>query len=187
MNHSTSGFTLIELLVVIAIIALLASIVLTSLGVSRKKGNDSVVQADLNQLQQAMDIYNIDNNNYGAPYDSNFNPVCPTSGDPSIFDNNTAIQSSITALNKINGNLTKCAAGTLAASGNATSYAIASPVSYSTPATQWWCIDSTGHAKLSENNMNFFIKILATVFPAAYAFVQGPHIGGGVGTAAGCP
>ena len=55
------GFTLIELLVVIAIIGLLASIVLASLNSARKKSRDARRQADLKQLQNALELFANDN------------------------------------------------------------------------------------------------------------------------------
>ena len=56
-----SGFTLIELLVVIAIIAMLASIILASLGAARIKARDARRIADLRQLQTAIEEYIGDN------------------------------------------------------------------------------------------------------------------------------
>lgn len=61
MKKSTRGFTLIELLVVIAIIGLLASIVLVSLNSSRKKARDAKRMGDLQQIENALELY-IDSN-----------------------------------------------------------------------------------------------------------------------------
>jgi len=57
-----SGFTLIELLVVIAIISLLASIVLASLNLARKKAADAAVKSDLVNLRTQAAMYYEDNN-----------------------------------------------------------------------------------------------------------------------------
>ena len=55
MSHK-KAFTLIELLVVIAIIGLLASIVLVSVGGTRKKAKDAKVRSDVNQIIEALKI-----------------------------------------------------------------------------------------------------------------------------------
>lgn len=48
---------MIELLVVITIIGILASIVLASLGASRKKGRDARRLTDMKQVQVALELY----------------------------------------------------------------------------------------------------------------------------------
>ena len=61
----TRGFTLIELLVVIAIIAMLASIILSSLNTARSKSRDARREADLKEMQTAVEQYMSDSN--GVP------------------------------------------------------------------------------------------------------------------------
>jgi len=56
MFNKKKGFTLIELLVVIAIIGLLSSIVLVSMGGTRKRARDARRQADLQSIMTAMEI-----------------------------------------------------------------------------------------------------------------------------------
>ncbi len=51
------GFTLIELIVVIAIIGLLASVVLTSIGVSRSRAEITKVIADYKSVANALELY----------------------------------------------------------------------------------------------------------------------------------
>lgn len=51
------GFTLIELLVVIAIIALLASVIIASLGSVQSRARDSRRLDDVNGLQKALALY----------------------------------------------------------------------------------------------------------------------------------
>jgi len=63
-----NGFTLVELLVVIAIIAILASIILSSLGSARVKSRDARRMSDLRQIRNAMELYYAYNGSY---------PNCP--------------------------------------------------------------------------------------------------------------
>lgn len=60
------GFTLIELLVVIAIIGILSSVVLASLSSSRSRGLDAARQKQLEQLSNAVLLYNLDTQSYPA-------------------------------------------------------------------------------------------------------------------------
>lgn len=58
------GFTLIELLVVIAIIGLLASIILASLNTAQQKGRDAKRLADIQDIQNALELYEATCRNY---------------------------------------------------------------------------------------------------------------------------
>ncbi|MBI4086364.1 prepilin-type N-terminal cleavage/methylation domain-containing protein [Candidatus Kaiserbacteria bacterium] len=60
------GFTLIELLVVIAIIGLLASVVMANLNSARAKARNVRRQADLSQIQRALEFYYDTNGRYPA-------------------------------------------------------------------------------------------------------------------------
>ena len=64
------GFTLIELLVVIAIIAIIASVVVASLGVAKNKGIDASIKASLNQARTQAEIFYITANSYSGVCDS---------------------------------------------------------------------------------------------------------------------
>jgi type II secretion system protein G len=63
-NKKTSGFTLIELLVVIAIIALLSSVVMTSMASTRMKGRNATRMTSLKTIQTALELYFTNNNAY---------------------------------------------------------------------------------------------------------------------------
>jgi len=58
------GFTLIELLVVVAIIGILSSIVLSSLSDARASARDAKRLADIKTIQNALEVYYLDNGNY---------------------------------------------------------------------------------------------------------------------------
>lgn len=63
-KKNSRGFTLIELLVVIAIIGVLSSVVLASLNTARQKSRDAKRQADIKQLQIALELYFDANSSY---------------------------------------------------------------------------------------------------------------------------
>lgn len=69
------GFTLIELLVVVAIIGLLATMSLVAISEARIRARDVKRKADLKQIKNALEMYNMDNGVYpragGCTYGSN--------------------------------------------------------------------------------------------------------------------
>jgi general secretion pathway protein G len=60
------GFTLIELLVVIAIIAVLASILMVNFIGVRQRARDGQREANVQQIQSALELYRADNGVYPA-------------------------------------------------------------------------------------------------------------------------
>ncbi len=60
------GFTIIELLVVMAIIAILASGMLALFTSTQEKSRDTRRMEDVRELQKALSLYYIDNNQYPA-------------------------------------------------------------------------------------------------------------------------
>ena len=71
----SKGFTLIELLVVISIIALLSSIVISSLNAARDKARTANARAELNQIATAISLLITDTNRMPGGY-----------GDPALCD-----------------------------------------------------------------------------------------------------
>jgi general secretion pathway protein G len=61
-----AGFTLIELLVVIAIIAILAGLILSTLGYVNRKGAESRARAEVAALSSAIDAYRLEFGIYPA-------------------------------------------------------------------------------------------------------------------------
>ena len=64
-----NGFTLVELMVVIVIIGLLATVVMINVLPSQDKAMTTKARADIATLEQAMEMYRLDNLTYPAPGD----------------------------------------------------------------------------------------------------------------------
>ncbi len=148
MKRYTKGFTLIELLVVIAIIGILASVVLVSLQSARKKGNDSRVISDVQQIRTLLET-NYNGTAYPDLTGANNNVPLAGAGNLKTLEDDIAAQQNAGGLTYSNG-----AGGTylilkLAAENPGKSYAIFAKLP-SSGAT--FCMDSTGATK---NNATF--------------------------------
>lgn len=153
-NNKKGGFTLIELLVVIAIIGILSSIVLVSLNSARKKGSDTRVIADVQQVRDALetgyngsaypDLTNV-NTNGQVPNNAN----CVASNWNNAGGQNNALNAQINDACSQGGanDLNIYTAGT-GATINA--YAIYGKLVSNT--NGYFCIDSTGKTNATENN-----------------------------------
>ena len=131
MKRTLSGFTLIELLVVIAIIGILSSVVLASLNTARGKGRDSAVLANMDSISPQAVLYEDADKTYGTSAND-----C----NAGVFSD-PKLQSILAAVALQNNN----AAPTCYANDTTYSIALQRPSgSGFTPATVYWCIDSTG-------------------------------------------
>ncbi|MDD4996233.1 MAG: type II secretion system protein [Patescibacteria group bacterium] len=63
-TKNKKGFTLIELLVVVAIMGLLSALAVVALNQARARARDARRVADIKQIQTALELYYLDNNEY---------------------------------------------------------------------------------------------------------------------------
>ena len=75
INRKNKGFTLIELMVVISIMALLSSVILSSVTKARDKAQNSATVQGINQYLSVLDRYFLDKGYYPNPFS---NPVSMT-------------------------------------------------------------------------------------------------------------
>ena len=153
------GFTLIEILVVIAIIGILSTIVLTSLGTARTKANDAKVQAELSSMRGQAELFFGEYHDYGSPL-THASEVCRTAGgggssSGTIFQPESISAQSDSLYTLIRGiplgYIVTCYTDPSEGGSQATGWA----VSVENPdATEHWCVDSTGAAKVYGASMD---------------------------------
>lgn len=79
-RRSEDGFTLVELMVVLVIIGLLATVVLVNVMPSQDKAMVTKAKADIASLEQAMEMYRLDNLAYPSGSDGLNALVSPPAG-----------------------------------------------------------------------------------------------------------
>ncbi len=154
------GFTLVELMIVISVLGILASIVFSSMNLSRSRAKETAIQEDLRAIKTQADIYSANNSyNYGAEIniketsDGALNPNGTYSGvGPGTYDTNLSsvnfctnsyVQELIKATGKASGAPVFCSVG-----NGGTTYRVYVPL---TDPTQIFCIDSAGAAYVIAN------------------------------------
>src|SRR4028119_2229917 len=79
-EEGEEGFTLVELMVVIVIIGLLATVVMVNVLPSQDKAMATKAKADIATLEQAMEMYRLDNLSYPSGSDGLNALVSPPAG-----------------------------------------------------------------------------------------------------------
>lgn len=124
------GFTLIELLVVIAIIGVLSSIVVSSIGSSRKKAFDAKIKSEMSHIRAGAELYYGTHENYGS--------VTSTSCTVQVFSEPTVI----TEINNLQSMTT------LTCRSSASAYAVSASLQNE---SKHWCVDSKNNSKKIDN------------------------------------
>jgi len=105
-GRAAKGFTLVELLVVISIIALLASILLPSLGRAREMAKGASCLSNLHNVGISLQLYNQDNSGY---YSSAYSYIDGNSGSSGYYHWTAALSSEDYAAGVTSGRLPKIA------------------------------------------------------------------------------
>jgi len=88
-TNPNKGFTIIELLVVTSIIALISTVILSSLGVSKSKSRDSQRITELQSVQKALELNYISTGSYPQT------DTIDTGGSENSLDKKTSSMSSV--------------------------------------------------------------------------------------------
>ena len=143
LSKKVSGFTLLELMIVVGVIAILAAIILVSLGGSRAKGNDAAVKTNLNTARGESEIFAANNGGSFLPAGGSTFTIATCSAynaaGTNMLSKDKSIASAIAEAVKRGGNGSSCY-------NSSNSWAVA--VGLNTSSTSSWCVDSGGASKL---------------------------------------
>jgi len=133
LKFNKSGFTLIEMLVVISVIGLLSSVLLNALGPAKDKAKDSRIMQEISQIRSLAETM------YNGTYASLPELPANTIADPNL-------NQLVTDINQEGGE------AHIIKSTDNRSYIVYSPLNTKIPDsngtynTQYYCLDSAGHA-----------------------------------------
>lgn len=138
-----NGFTLIELLVVVAIIAVLVSIIIAALGLSKSKGSDAAIKKSLSTVRAQAEIFYLNNDNSYLPIGGTAisgAPLCPvySASGTNMFSKDQVMARAVAYATTQGGGTNSCY-------NTRTAWAIA--ITLRTDSTKSWCIDSSGKSK----------------------------------------
>jgi len=135
------GFTLIELLVVIAIIGILAGIIVVAMGGAQKSANDAKVQATMDQMRTAAQIYYI---NHNSAYGTNTAIATATDCSTTTLTNTAGADANFNALCVSIASF----APRITVAANGTGWCAITAL----PSGGNWCVDSNGNAGKTATN-----------------------------------
>jgi Tfp pilus assembly protein PilE len=136
---------------VIAIIGILSAVVLASLNTARQKGNDAKIQSQLASMRGAAEIFYSTNNNYGGPVATATNCAAATAQSMGA-DTASGFAGLVVASAYPGGVQPTCT--TNASAGTAATQWAAWHANTASPATQWYCVDSTGKSYVTATTIS---------------------------------
>jgi prepilin-type N-terminal cleavage/methylation domain-containing protein len=143
--NKVRGFTLIELLVVISIIALLSSVVLSSLNGARTKASDNAVKAAMKQIAIQAENYRDTSGGFGTGTTGTTDITANTACNTGVFNDNRINQIELNILANAAASATyMCSTGS---SGKLWAFSV-------TPLKGGggWCVDNSSGFKASATN-----------------------------------
>ncbi len=143
MRRETSGFTLIEMLIVVAIIGILSSVILTALGPARDKAKDARIIQEVNQARAIAESLGA-NGTYGGV------PTVTADSVSSITDPD--LQSLASDIKTQGGGLYMEKALSSPYNWYIVFSALNTLVGPQSDQTQYYCVDSSGHAVYTTTN-----------------------------------